>query len=113
MSTRTEVQAQLDRVRFRQPLASLRPHLRVAEGRVSRPRVRCEVVLSIPDSVDGVRRDFVMVFWLDTREPPSRWLGAIEAALLDRAKHEIGESLMLDGMVVNDPHARVSTRRQR
>lgn len=106
MSTRTEIQAQLDRVSFRQPLASLRPRLRVAEGRVSRPRVRCELVLSIPDSVDGVPRDFVTAFWVDVREEPSQWLLAIEAALLDRARHEVGESMLLDGAVANDPHAR-------
>jgi len=106
MSTRTDVQAHLDRVRFRQPLASLRPRLRVAEGRVSKPRVRCELVLSIPDSVDGAQRDFVTAFWVDVREEPPQWLDAVEAALLDRARHEVRESMMLDGVVVRDPHAR-------
>ncbi len=112
MSLRTDVQAQLDRVSFRQPLASLRPRLRVAEGRVSRPRVRCDLVLSIPDSTDGVPRDFVTAFCVDTREATARWIGAIERALLDRARHELGESLMLDGVLVNDPHATSTTRRR-
>jgi hypothetical protein len=111
VSTRTEVQAQLDRVTFREPLASLRPRLRVAEGCVSRPRVRCELVLSIPDSADGVSRDFVTAFGVDTREPVARWVEAIKGALLDRARHELGESLMLDGVLVNDPHAQPTRRR--
>ena len=41
----------------------------------------------------------------------ARWVEAIEGALLDRARHELGESLMLDGELVNDPHAQPTRRR--
>ena len=111
-SLRDCAERRLARVAFRDPLKRLRPLLRVAPGRIRRARagapqrVCCELVLQLPDSVDGVTRSFTTAFWLDLTDTSEAWLGAVVAALLDRAKHEIGESILLDGTAVLDPHTR-------
>lgn len=110
-SLRSLAGARLARVSFRLPLSLLRPRFRVAPGRVRRAkegqpqRVCCEVVLALPDTFDGACRDFSTAFWLDLGDDcDDAWVGAIVSALLDRARHEIGESLLLDGIAVRDPH---------
>lgn len=113
MTLRQRINADLARITFREPLCRLQPVLRVHPGRLRRSRqgdrwaVCCEVVVTLPDSVDGVLRSFSTAFYVDPDAAPKTWIPSVMAALLDRSRHEVAEATLLDGVAVCDPHRRV------
>lgn len=101
MSRRTDIKAGLRRWSTGWMGHVLGAELRVARGQAPG---RCELVMRLPDIVDGELREFVRDF--DVRGPAETWGPAIYAALERLLTHEARECLAFDGELVGDPHRR-------
>lgn len=110
MSPREELQALLDRISFGPPLAPFAPEVRVAAPPRRDGLAHLCIAMRFTEARTGEPFEVLEPVSVRDWRNPTVLAGVIFDGVVRRLRHEVGESIQLDGAVVFDPH-HPSTRR--